>query len=62
MEIVNYADIPIPQFVDIILKGDDEAMYYLLHERLNFWQDIFMMISRIFILYCSITTYDALIH
>ena len=35
MEIVNYADIPIPQFVDIILKGDDEAMYYLLHERLK---------------------------
>ena len=32
---VNYADIPIPQFVDIILKGDDEAMYYLLHERLK---------------------------
>ena len=36
MEIVNYADIPIPQFVDIILKGDDEAMYYLLHERLKY--------------------------
>ena len=35
MEIVNYADIPIPQFVDIILKGDDEAMYYLLYERLK---------------------------
>ena len=35
MEIVNYADIPIPQFVDIIIKGDDEAMYYLLHERLK---------------------------
>lgn len=33
--IVNYSDIPIPQFVDIILSGDDEAMYYLLHERMN---------------------------
>lgn len=33
--IINYSDIPIPQFVDIILSGDDEAMYYLLHERLN---------------------------
>ena len=32
---INYADIPISQFVDIILKGDDEAMYYLLHERLK---------------------------
>ena len=31
----TFADIPIPQFVDIILKGDDEAMYYLLHERLK---------------------------
>jgi len=25
----RYADIPIPDFVDIILNGDDEAMYYL---------------------------------
>lgn len=32
---VNYCDIPVTQFVDIILKGDDEAMYYLLHERLR---------------------------
>ena len=29
--IINYSDIPIPQFVDIVLSGDDEAMYYLLH-------------------------------
>ena len=35
MKMINYADIPISQFVDIILKGDDEAMYYLLHERLK---------------------------
>ena len=34
-EIHHYADIPIPDFVDMILKGDDEAMYYLLHNRLN---------------------------
>ena len=30
-----YAEVPIPDFVDIILKGNDEAMYYLLHDRLN---------------------------
>ena len=35
MEKVNYADISTPLFVDILLKGDDEAMYYLLHERLK---------------------------
>lgn len=29
----RYADIPIPDFVDIILNGDDEAMYYLLQKR-----------------------------
>ena len=29
---------------------------------MRFWQDIFMMISRIFIPYYSITTYNALIH
>ena len=34
-KIVNYADIPTPQFVDIIFKGVDVAMYYLLHERLK---------------------------
>lgn len=31
----RYADIPIPDFVDIILNGDDEAMYYLLQRRLK---------------------------
>ena len=31
----RYAEVPIPDFVDIILKGNDEAMYYLLHNRLN---------------------------
>ena len=31
----RYADIPIPDFVDIILNGDDEAMYYLLQKRLK---------------------------
>ena len=31
----RYADIPIPDFVDIILNGDDEAMYYLLQNRLK---------------------------
>ncbi len=31
----HYAIIPIPDFVDMILKGDDVAMYYLLHNRLN---------------------------
>ena len=34
-KIHHYADIPIPDFVDMIMKGDDEAMYYLLHNRLN---------------------------
>ena len=34
-EIHHYAIIPIPDFVDMILKGDDVAMYYLLHNRLN---------------------------
>ena len=29
---------------------------------MSFWQDTFMMISRIFIPYYSITTYNALIH
>ena len=31
----RYADISIPDFVDIILNGDDEAMYYLLQKRLK---------------------------
>ena len=31
----RFAGIPLPDFVDIILKGDDEAMYYLLNDRLN---------------------------
>ena len=31
----RFAGIQLPDFVDIILKGDDEAMYYLLHNRLN---------------------------
>ena len=34
----QFAEIPIPNFVDIILEGGergDEAMYYLLHERLG---------------------------
>ena len=30
-----FAGIPTPDFVEIILKGDDEAMYYLLHRRFN---------------------------
>ena len=34
-DIHHYADIPIPDFVEMILKGNDEAMYYLLHNRLN---------------------------
>lgn len=32
---ISYKDISIPQFRDIILKGDDEAMYYLLHKRMR---------------------------
>jgi DNA-directed RNA polymerase specialized sigma24 family protein len=31
----RFAGIPVVNFLDIILKGDDEAMYYLLHDRLN---------------------------
>ena len=31
----RYAGIPVPDFVEMILKGDDEAMYYLLNDRLN---------------------------
>ena len=31
----RFAGIPVPDFVDIILEGDDEALYYLLHNRLN---------------------------
>ena len=30
-----FARIPVPDFLDMILKGDDEAMYYLLHDRLS---------------------------
>ena len=31
----RFAGIPIPDFVEIVLEGDDEAMYYLLHDRLK---------------------------
>ena len=31
----RFAGIPVPDFVEMILKGDDEAMYYLLHDRLS---------------------------
>ena len=31
----RFAGIPMPGFVEMILKGDDEAMYYLLHDRLD---------------------------
>ena len=31
----RFAGIPVPDFVEMILKGDDEAMYYLLHDRLK---------------------------
>ncbi len=31
----RFAGVPVPDFVEMILKGDDEAMYYLLHDRLN---------------------------
>ena len=31
----RFAGIPVSNFVDMILKGDDEAMYYLLHDRLK---------------------------
>ena len=30
-----FAGIPTPDFVEMILKGNDEAMFYLLHQRLN---------------------------
>ena len=30
----RFAGVPVSDFVEMILKGDDEAMYYLLHERL----------------------------
>jgi 3-methyladenine DNA glycosylase AlkD len=30
-----YAGIPVPAFLEMIFKGDDEAMNYLLHQRLN---------------------------
>ena len=30
-----FAGVPTPDFVEMILKGDDEAMYYLLHQRLK---------------------------
>jgi len=33
--VIKYAGIPISDFVDMILNGDDEAMYYLLHNRLH---------------------------
>ena len=31
----RFAGIAVSQFVEMILNGDDEAMYYLLHDRLN---------------------------
>ena len=31
----RFAGIPVPDFLEMILKGDDEAMYYLLHDRLK---------------------------
>ena len=31
----RFAGILVPDFLDMILKGDDEAMYYLLHDRLS---------------------------
>ena len=34
-KVIKYAGVPVPDFVEIILKGDDEAMYYLLHDRLK---------------------------
>ena len=34
-QISPFAGIPTPDFVEVILKGNDEAMYYLLHQRLN---------------------------
>ena len=35
-KVIKYAGIPVSDFVEMILKGDDEAMYYLLHDRLKF--------------------------
>ena len=34
-KVIKYAGVPVPDFVERILKGDDEAMYYLLHDRLS---------------------------
>ena len=34
-KVIKYAGVPVPDFVGMILKGDDEAMYYLLHDRLK---------------------------
>jgi len=34
-KVIKYAGVPVPDFVEMILKGDDEAMYYLLHDRLK---------------------------
>ena len=31
----RFAGVPVVDFLDMILKGDDEAMYYLLHNRLS---------------------------
>ena len=31
----RYAGVAVPDFLEMILKGDDEAMYYLLHDRLS---------------------------
>ena len=35
VQVNSYAGIPIPEFHEMILKGDDEAMYYLLHHRVD---------------------------
>ena len=34
-KVIKYAGVPVPDFVERILKGDDEAMYYLLHDRIS---------------------------
>ena len=34
-KVIKYAGVPVPDFVEMILKGGDEAMYYLLHDRLK---------------------------
>ena len=34
-KVIKYAGVPVPDFVEMILKGGDGAMYYLLHDRLK---------------------------